>query len=72
MASEFQNTWQSVVTISPPLSWFRLNCVSSRTALEAERELFKSLAEKEPTFAGISHYLSMSVFTTVLWFARHD
>lgn len=46
--------------------------MSSRTALDAERELIKSLAEKEPTFAGISHYLSMSVFTTVLWFARHD
>ncbi|OJJ87176.1 uncharacterized protein ASPGLDRAFT_119491 [Aspergillus glaucus CBS 516.65] len=30
-----------------------------QTALEAERELFKSLAEKEPTFAGISHYLSI-------------
>ncbi|KAH8434630.1 uncharacterized protein LDX57_012272 [Aspergillus melleus] len=27
-------------------------------ALDAERELLKSLAEKEPTFTGISHYLS--------------
>lgn len=46
--------------------------MSSRTALEAERELFKSLAEKEPTFVGISHYLSTLVFAIVLRFARHD
>jgi hypothetical protein len=29
-----------------------------RTALEAEGKLLKSLAEKEPTFTDISHYLS--------------
>nr|XP_001398361.2 hypothetical protein ANI_1_180154 [Aspergillus niger CBS 513.88] len=29
-----------------------------QTALEVEKELLKSLAEKEPTFAEISHYLS--------------
>lgn len=40
--------------------------MSCRTALEAERELFKSLAEKEPTFAGITHYLSMLVFAIML------
>ncbi|PLB51863.1 hypothetical protein P170DRAFT_433748 [Aspergillus steynii IBT 23096] len=30
-------------------------------ALDAERELLKSLADKEPTFTAISHYLSESV-----------
>ncbi|GAQ45410.1 uncharacterized protein AtWU_10223 [Aspergillus tubingensis] len=34
------------------------NSASYRTALEVEKELLKSLAEKEPTFAEISHYLS--------------
>lgn len=34
------------------------NPASYRTALEVEKELLKSLAEKEPTFAEISHYLS--------------
>ncbi|GKZ97965.1 hypothetical protein AnigIFM59636_001789 [Aspergillus niger] len=34
------------------------NPASCRTALEVEKELLKSLAEKEPTFAEISHYLS--------------
>ena len=68
MASEFQKTWQSVFFKYIPIPSFGgmlLNscvCVSSRIALEAEGELFKSLAEKEPTFAGISHYLSLSVF----------
>lgn len=33
-----------------------------RIALDIEGELLKSLAEKEPTFAEISHYLSESVY----------
>lgn len=63
-----ENVAVSVLQIYPhPLIWWHAAelvcvCVSSRIALEAEGELFKSLAEKEPTFAGISHYLSLSVF----------
>lgn len=71
MASEFQKTWQSVFlkSIPIPLTWHGSEllcvCVSFRIALEAEGELFKSLAEKEPTFAGISHYLSLLVFLSL-------
>lgn len=49
------------------------NSASYRTALEVEKELLKSLAEKEPTFAEISHYLSelvaapLSCRLAVLW-----
>lgn len=45
---------------------------SYRSALDTEKELFKTLAEKEPTFAGISHYLSLLVlrWTISYWFCR--
>lgn len=78
MASEFEKTWQSVgiqthhthIPTLPPahLSFFCLivyftdAMCSCRTALDIEKELFKTLAEKEPTFAGISHYLSLLVY----------
>lgn len=74
MASKFEKTWQSVEiqshTLSSThyLSFFFVWVISDwtmcsfRTALDAEKELFKTLAEKEPTFAGISHYLSLLVY----------
>ena len=54
------------VAVSPsffsPREWLNgarhLTGVILRTALDAERELLRCLAEKEPTFAEISHFLA--------------
>lgn len=41
-----------------PRSNFVSAALFCRTALEAEKELLKNLAEKEPTYTGITHFLS--------------
>lgn len=38
-----------------------LTMIALRTALDAERELLRCLAEKEPTFVEFSNYLLQSV-----------
>jgi hypothetical protein len=57
MASAFQNAWQLVLYV-PMHGSHVSDSHHYRTALEAEEKLLKSLAEKEPTFTEISHYLS--------------
>jgi hypothetical protein len=58
MASAFQNAWQLVLHILfNAREWHISDSHHYRTALEAEGKLLKSLAEKEPTFTEIFHYL---------------
>ncbi len=46
---------------SETIKYMRLKLDYSRSALTVERDLLKNLAEKEPTFAEISHNISESV-----------